>query len=131
MNETSERSLREASSRIAHILDRSLQARDLTEEEIVLLFGSEGMDFEALVAAAGSAAKGYGGRDGHLRVNRNINFTNVCVKRCSFCAFSRTHRSREGYYLPEEELVRRAREAWEFGATEVCIQAWPSPRHGG
>ena len=127
MNETSERSLREASSRIAHILDRSLQARDLTEEEIVLLFGSEGMDFEALVAAADQLRKDTVGETVTYVVNRNINFTNVCVKRCSFCAFSRTHRSREGYYLPEEELVRRAREAWEFGATEVCIQAGLPP----
>ena len=131
MNEATERSLRKASSRISHILDRSLQARDLTEEEIVLLFGSEGMDFEALVAAADQLRKDRVGETVTYVVNRNINFTNVCVKRCSFCAFSRTHRSREGYYLPEEEIVRRAREAREFGATEVCIQAGLPPRHGG
>ena len=127
MNEPTERCLREASSRIAHILDRSLQARDLNEEEIVLLFGAEGMDFEALVAVADQLRKDTVGETVTYVVNRNINFTNVCVKRCSFCAFSRTHRSREGYYLPEEEIVRRAREAREFGATEVCIQAGLPP----
>ena len=48
-------------------------------------------------------------------VNRNINFTNVCIKHCGFCAFSRDHREEEGYLLPLEEVVRRAREAWDLG----------------
>jgi FO synthase subunit 2 len=64
-------------------------------------------------------------------VNRNINFTNVCVKRCSFCAFSRTYRSDEGYYLAIDEIVRRAHEAVEYGATEVCIQAGLPPEMEG
>jgi FO synthase subunit 2 len=64
-------------------------------------------------------------------VNRNINFTNVCVKRCGFCAFSRGHRAGEGYYLPIEEVVRRAKEAWDLGATEVCVQAGLPPRMDG
>ncbi len=127
MNKTCEQSLNESSGTIARILDRSLQARDLTEEEIVLLFGAEGIDFEAVVTAADRLRSDTVGETVAYVVNRNINFTNVCVKRCSFCAFSRTHRSREGYYLPEEEIVRRAREAWEFGATEVCIQAGLPP----
>ena len=60
-------------------------------------------------------------------VNRNINFTNVCVKACRFCAFSRTQRSEEGYFLDEDEVVRRAVEAHSLGATEVCIQAGLAP----
>ncbi|CAK9058521.1 8-didemethyl-8-hydroxy-5-deazariboflavin synthase [Durusdinium trenchii] len=61
-------------------------------------------------------------------VNRNINFTNVCVKRCGFCAFSRTGgKSDEGYFLPLEEILRRATEAQELGATEVCVQAGLPP----
>src|SRR5947209_19011026 len=64
-------------------------------------------------------------------VNRNINFTNVCVKRCGFCAFSRDHRDEEGYFLPSEEIVRRVREAAELGATEVCVQAGLPPRMPG
>ncbi len=131
MSETAERRLKKASGGIAPILDRSLQARDLTEDEIVALFGTMGTDFEAVVATADQLRSDTVGETVTYVVNRNINFTNVCVKRCSFCAFSRTHRSREGYYLPEEELVRRAREAWEFGATEVCIQAGLPPDMGG
>ena len=64
-------------------------------------------------------------------VNRNINFTNVCIKRCGFCAFSRDFREEEGYLLPVEEIIRRAREAWEYGATEVCIQAGLPPKMEG
>ena len=56
-------------------------------------------------------------------INHNINFTNACIKRCSFCAFSRTRRNQEAHYLPLDEVVRRARQAHQFGATEVCIQA--------
>jgi 7,8-didemethyl-8-hydroxy-5-deazariboflavin synthase CofH subunit len=64
-------------------------------------------------------------------VNRNVNFTNVCIKHCTFCAFSRDHRAEQGYLLPIPELVRRAREAWEYGATEVCIQAGLPPKMDG
>ena len=60
-------------------------------------------------------------------VNRNINFTNVCIKQCGFCAFSRDFREEEGYFLPIEEILRRAKEAYHYGATEVCIQAGLPP----
>ena len=60
-------------------------------------------------------------------VNRNVNFTNVCVKTCRFCAFARGVRSEQGYLLPREEVVRRALEAERLGATEVCIQAGLAP----
>src|SRR5262249_47424538 len=64
-------------------------------------------------------------------VNRNVNFTNVCIKHCTFCAFSRDHREEEGYFLPVTEVVRRTREAWDLGATEVCIQAGLPPKLDG
>src|SRR5207245_6909266 len=59
------------------------------------------------------------------------NFTNVCIKHCTFCAFSRDHREEEGYFLPVAEVVRRAQEARELGATEVCIQAGLPPKLDG
>ena len=71
-----------------------------------------------------------GDRVGYV-INRNVNFTNVCVKRCGFCAFSRGHRAEQGYFLPTEEILRRVREAWDLGATEVCIQAGLPPRIEG
>ena len=64
-------------------------------------------------------------------VNRNINFTNVCIKRCGFCAFSRDYREEEGYFLPVSEIIRRAGEARDYGATEVCIQAGLPPQMEG
>jgi len=64
-------------------------------------------------------------------VNRNVNFTNVCIKHCTFCAFSRDHRAEQGYLLPISEVVRRAREAWDYGATEICIQAGLPPKMDG
>ena len=60
-------------------------------------------------------------------VNRNINFTNVCIKQCGFCAFSRDFREEEGYFLPIDEILRRAKEAYHYGASEVCIQAGLPP----
>ena len=127
MKERLERCLKSADKGIADILDRSLQGQDLVEEEIVDLFGTRAEDFRALISAADYLRRETVGNRVSYVVNRNINFTNVCVKRCSFCAFSRSYRSNEGYYLPEEEILRRARVAYEYGATEVCIQAGLPP----
>jgi FO synthase subunit 2 len=64
-------------------------------------------------------------------INRNINFTNVCIKHCGFCAFSRDHREEQAYFLPMEEVVRRAQEAWALGAREICVQAGLPPKMEG
>jgi FO synthase subunit 2 len=64
-------------------------------------------------------------------VNRNINFTNVCIKSCKFCAFSRDHRNQEGYYLELPEILSRVEQAVGYGATEVCIQAGLPPKMEG
>jgi FO synthase len=55
-------------------------------------------------------------------VNRNINFTNVCFVGCKFCAFSRGPREGDTYFLSLEQVAQKAAEAWQIGATEVCIQ---------
>ena len=119
--------LNAASMKTARILDRSLQDQDLSEEEAVVLFSATGIDFHALLATADELRRQAVGDMVTYVVNRNVNFTNVCVKRCSFCAFSRTYRSRQGYYLPLEEILRRVQEACRYGATEVCIQAGLPP----
>ncbi len=109
------------------VLDRALEGRDIEVEEAVPLCGARGLSLHALVAVADHVRREQvGDRVGYV-VNRNINFTNVCVKACRFCAFSRTRRSEEGYFLPVEEVVRRALEARAYGATEVCIQAGLAP----
>jgi 7,8-didemethyl-8-hydroxy-5-deazariboflavin synthase CofH subunit len=119
--------LKLATAGTAGVLARSLEGQDLLEEQIVNLFSVTGTDFYSLLMAADFLRQKTVGDEVTYVVNRNINFTNVCVKHCSFCAFSRTYRSNEGYYLPTEEIVRRAREAQDYGATEICIQAGLPP----
>lgn len=120
-----------ASVPVRAILERALSDREIEEHEAELLLAAEGPDLPALQAAADELRHRQAGDDVTYVVNRNINFTNVCVKACKFCAFSRTHRSEQGYFLGPEEVVRRAREAHELGATEVCIQAGLPPGVSG
>ena len=116
---------------LSAILDKALAGRELTVEEGELLFSVQGSELQDLVAAADEVRRSRVGDRVTYVVNRNINFTNVCVKRCGFCAFSRGHRAEEGYFLPIDEVVRRAREAWDLGASEVCIQAGLPPKMSG
>lgn len=116
---------------VARPLDRTLSGGDVTAEEAETLLGAAGRDLLALIAAADQLRREQTGDLVTYVVNRNINFTNVCIKGCGFCAFSRDFREEEGYFLPEEEIVRRAREAWDLGATEVCIQAGLPPKMDG
>jgi 7,8-didemethyl-8-hydroxy-5-deazariboflavin synthase CofH subunit len=109
------------------VLERALEGRDLGVGDAVLLCGARGPSLHALVAVADHLRKAQVGDQVGYVVNRNINFTNVCAKACRFCAFSRTRRSEEGYFLPIEEIVRRALEAQSFGATEICVQAGLAP----
>jgi FO synthase subunit 2 len=113
------------------ILDRALSGADLTIEDAAELFDADGSDLLALIAAADSLRARSVGDVVHYVVNRNINFTNVCVKACGFCAFSRGHLAEEGYFLPVEEVIRRAQEAYDLGATEVCVQAGLAPGMDG
>ena len=115
----------------AAVLDRALAGDDITSEEAVVLFGTEGQEYNALVMTADELRRRTVGDIVTYVVNRNINFTNVCIKRCGFCAFSRDFRQEEGYLLPTEEIIRRAKEAWDYGATEVCVQAGLPPKMEG
>src|SRR5712692_4369356 len=112
---------------IGRILDRSLSGADINIEEASLLFDADGSDLLAISAAADYLRAQTVGDVVTYVINRNINFTNVCVKACGFCAFSRGHLAEEGYFLPTEEVLRRAREAQDLGASEVCVQAGLAP----
>ena len=116
---------------VAAVLDRALEGRDISVDDTLALFDTAGLEFSALVMVADELRRRTVGDAVTYVVNRNINFTNVCIKRCAFCAFSRDHREEEGYFLPLSEIVRRAREAWDYGATEVCIQAGLPPQMEG
>ena len=126
-----ERLLSAIEPNVAHILDRALEGQDISAEEAVVLFEASGLELSALVMTADELRRRRVGDIVTYVVNRNINFTNVCIKRCGFCAFSRGYREEEGYFLPLEEIVRRAKEAWDVGATEVCIQAGLPPQMEG
>ena len=126
-----ERLLRTISPQTAEILDRALSGKDITVDESTRLFDADGSDLLALIAAADDLRSRTVGDVVTYVINRNINFTNVCVKACGFCAFSRGHLAEEGYYLPVEEIIRRAQEARELGATEVCVQAGLAPGMDG
>jgi FO synthase subunit 2 len=112
-------------------LDKALEGRELSAEDGEQLFAAEGENLQRLLDAADELRRRRVGDRVAYVVNRNVNFTNVCVKRCGFCAFSRGHRAEQGYFLPTDEILRRVREAWELGATEVCIQAGLPPRIDG
>lgn len=116
---------------IARILDKALGGGQITVEEGATLFESKRSDLTALMVTADELRKRSVGEVVTYVVNRNINFTNVCIKQCGFCAFSRDYRADEGYFLPANEIIRRAREAWELGATEVCVQAGLPPKMDG
>lgn len=116
---------------VAAAIDKALAGHDLSGDEATTLFDCTGSDMQALLLAADFLRREQAGDVVTYVVNRNISFTNVCVKRCGFCAFSRDHRTEEAYLLPIEEVVRRAREAWELSATEVCIQAGLPPKMDG
>jgi FO synthase subunit 2 len=109
------------------VLNKALSEKEISPEEGLALYNSEGMDFHLVGMAADELRRRRVGNIVTYVVNRNINFTNVCIKQCGFCAFSRDFREEEGYFLPTEEIVRRAKEAHQLGATEVCIQAGLPP----
>ncbi len=117
--------------KVRRILDRALDGAEITPEEGLTLCETQGRELQALGLVADELRQRQAGEIVTYVVNRNINFTNVCIKHCTFCAFSRDHREEEGYFLPIEEVVRRAREAWELGATEVCLQAGLPPKLDG
>ncbi len=116
---------------VARALDRALAGKDISVDEALVLFGTGGLEFGALQMVADELRRRTVGDVATYVVNRNVNFTNVCIKRCGFCAFSRDFRQEEGYFLPVNEIVRRAKEAWDYGATEVCIQAGLPPQMEG
>ncbi|HXG73812.1 MAG TPA: 5-amino-6-(D-ribitylamino)uracil--L-tyrosine 4-hydroxyphenyl transferase CofH [Candidatus Nitrosotenuis sp.] len=123
--------LKNADPLIAETLDKALEEKEISIEEGTRLYNAKGIDFHLVGMVADELRRRRVGDIVTFVVNRNINFTNVCIKQCGFCAFSRDFREEEGYFLPTEEIVRRAKEACSLGATEVCIQAGLPPDMNG
>jgi 7,8-didemethyl-8-hydroxy-5-deazariboflavin synthase CofH subunit len=103
-------------------LEAARNGEELSFEQGLRLATVQGADLEALVAAADALRHETVGKTITYVVNRNINFTNVCFVGCSFCGFGRGPGATDAYSLSAEDVARKACEAWERGATEVCIQ---------
>ncbi|MFT4054045.1 MAG: 5-amino-6-(D-ribitylamino)uracil--L-tyrosine 4-hydroxyphenyl transferase CofH [Novosphingobium sp.] len=123
-----------ASRQLADILGKAQDRATLTEPEIETLFRADGADFGRVVEVADELRRQVKGEAVTYVVNRNINYTNICGYRCGFCAFSKgTAKALRGpaYRLDLEEVARRAAEAWQRGATEVCLQGGIHPDYDG
>jgi FO synthase len=121
--------------KLERIIDRATAGNRLDEPEIVRLFAARDADYERVIEVADQLRKAVSGDTVRYIVNRNINYTNICYYRCKFCAFSkgRTHEALRGtpYDLEMTEIVRRSQEAWQRGATEVCLQGGIHPDYTG
>ena len=106
-------------------LERVVESQDgstLTREECLCLANAEDDDLLGLLIAADLLRNELAGNIVTYVVNRNINFTNICFVGCKFCAFSRGPRESDTYFLDPLQVAEKAVQAWELGATEVCIQ---------
>ena len=99
----------------------------LTDEEALALFQAEGAGARGALRVADDLRREAVGDEVTYVVNRNINFTNVCYMGCRFCAFAQREMDAESYTLTLDEVADRAEEAWDYGATEVCIQGGHPP----
>ncbi|WP_188062451.1 5-amino-6-(D-ribitylamino)uracil--L-tyrosine 4-hydroxyphenyl transferase CofH [Sphingobium sp. KCTC 72723] len=122
-----------SASVLALLRDAEAGAR-LSERDIVTLFDADGHDLSAIVAQADRLRQESVGDTLTYAVNRNINYTNICLYKCGFCAFSKgSTKAMRGpaYRLDYAEVGRRAAEAWDRGATEVCLQGGIHPDYDG
>jgi 7,8-didemethyl-8-hydroxy-5-deazariboflavin synthase CofH subunit len=106
-------------------IERVLETQDgssISFDESLTLAHAEGDDLLGLFAAANLLRAELAGNLVTYVVNRNINFTNICFVGCKFCAFSRGPREADSYFISLEKMAEKAVEAWQLGATEVCIQ---------
>ncbi|NUR83065.1 MAG: bifunctional FO biosynthesis protein CofGH [Nonomuraea sp.] len=99
----------------------------LSDEEAVALLSADGEELEELARIADHLRRETNGDDVTYVVNRNINFTNVCYTGCRFCAFAQRRTDADAYTLSLDQVADRAAEAWEAGATEVCMQGGIHP----
>lgn len=125
----------QAKPAVAAIIERCLAGEPVAETEIATLLRSRGADFGAVIEAANTLRKKVCDDTVSYVVNRNINYTNVCYFKCQFCAFSKGSGSEnlrgKPYDISAEEITRRCVEAWERGATEVCMQGGIHPDYTG
>ena len=120
---------------LRRILDRSLDGHRPTRDEVRRLFEARGSEVDEIAATADIIRQRVNGETVSFIVNRNINYTNQCTYKCGFCAFSKGPRSlnlrEDPYLLTVPQVVERSVEAWNRGATEVCLQGGIHPEFTG
>lgn len=122
----------EAASRpVWRALNGVLVGRELTHAQAVTLFNTQGPDKQAVFAVADHLREKTCGDRVSFVVNRNINFTNICYMGCRFCGFAKRKEDAGAEWLSTDEVTARAQEAWDRGATEVCIQGGLHPQMPG
>ncbi|MEZ5571666.1 MAG: 5-amino-6-(D-ribitylamino)uracil--L-tyrosine 4-hydroxyphenyl transferase CofH [Halioglobus sp.] len=125
----------EVSPEVRDIVSRCANISALTEQDVTRLFNVRGKDFSYVVAQADQLRQQVNGDTVSYVVNRNINYTNVCYFKCQFCAFSKGKQSENlrgrPYDISGEDIAHRCIEAWERGATEVCMQGGIHPDYTG
>ena len=126
-----QRFLRGTSPALCRVLEKALEGRELDREDALVLLGAQGRDLHALLTVADLAREEDVGDEVSYVFNRNINFTNICYVGCSFCGFARHKDDEDAYDRGLDDIVERAREAWELGASEVCIQGGIHPKKDG
>jgi FO synthase len=126
--------VRRASRPVARALEQ-VAAGEADEACVALLFGARGSDAGRVLDSADRLRREVCGDTVTYVVTRNINYTNVCYFRCGFCAFSKgklaANLRGKPYLVPVQEIVRRAREAWDRGGSEVCLQGGIHPAFDG
>jgi len=111
-------------------IEKGREGRELTEEELTALFSETRPEvIEDMRAAADELRAELAGETATFVVNRNINFTNVCVVGCAFCGFGQGKRSPDAYHVAEDDFAARVQEAIDFGATEICMQGGIHPEY--
>jgi 7,8-didemethyl-8-hydroxy-5-deazariboflavin synthase CofH subunit/7,8-didemethyl-8-hydroxy-5-deazariboflavin synthase CofG subunit len=123
------------SGTVAEVLDGVRAGQEPGVAELVTLFAARGPEVRAVAAVADELRTAAVGDDVTYVVNRNINYTNVCTFKCRFCGFSKGPLSLnlrgKPYLLTLDDVAERAREAWDRGATEVCLQGGIHPSFDG
>jgi 7,8-didemethyl-8-hydroxy-5-deazariboflavin synthase CofH subunit len=113
---------------VARAVARGREGEALSEDELTALFAETRPEaIEEMRVAADELRAELAGDRATFVVNRNINFTNVCVVGCAFCGFGQGRRSPDAYEVSEEDFAARVREAVDFGATEICMQGGIHP----
>ncbi len=117
--------------RIARILERALEEREITTKEAEDLFSATGRELYGLMLTADELRRRAVGEVVTYVTVRNINFTNICYTGCRFCAYAKHLNDPEAEWLSLEEVANQAEEAWQAGATEVCLQGGLHPKMDG